>query len=650
MSNRRAAVIFTIAVALLFMSCGVREEVIKKEPIEKRLDAQRLFFTAKERLERGNLSEALYYFKRYLDTNPKGKTLFEALYHISEIYREEGRPTESLKYLLRIESTFPYSSEIAEIQFKILETLDLLKRYDEIIWRGERWMEDHPDDPHLEDLALILSRAYRERENRIDAFRDIMKLIERVEDRYKRLKLSGYLDSLIETGSLEELSTMEVYAKGDILTHIIIRKAELLLAEKDYKKARKMALIAQQSGIPERWKKRFESIINALKENMRFGSYTIGCLLPLSGKLSVYGREVLQGMELALEPFSKDRGPDIRLLIYDTEGEPEKASDGVKTLSKERDLLLIIGPLLSKNAIPASKEAQRLGIPIININQKDGVTDIGDKVFRNFLTPSLEISSLLRRCMFEYGFRRFAILYPQNGYGTYMMRIFQDMATQMGGLIKATISYDVNETDFTGIIKELVGLDTINDSWVKEMALRFKALEEEDTIFFLKENEPYPYVDFEAVFIPDIPRRVAMIAPQFPYNNIKDVVLLGTSLWQDEELLKIGAEYLQGAIFPSGFFPEKGEEKVGDFLKRYAENFNDRPGILASIGYDTISFIRHVIEKNPLINREDISEAFIKVDDYDGIYGRWKFNADGEVIRTPIILTIQGNSFDPLRD
>jgi len=62
--------------------------------------------------------------------------------------------------------------------------------------------------------------------------------------------------------------------------------------------------------------------------------------------------------------------------------------------------------------------------------------------------------------------------------------------------------------------------------------------------------------DFEALFIPDSSLRVKMIASQLAFYDVKAVQLIGTSLWHSSDLLKKGAEYLEGAVFPDTFSGE----------------------------------------------------------------------------------------------
>jgi len=288
-----------------------------------------------------------------------------------------------------------------------------------------------------------------------------------------------------------------------------------------------------------------------------------------------------------------------------------------------------------------------LGVPIVTLTQKEGITAEGEMVFRNFLTPSKEIQKILEKAVHDLGLQRFAILYPDNPYGHYFMNLFWDKVDEMGGMIRAVESYKPEETDFAVEIKKMVGLNYPRPELVELTLMQRKSMEWENEIGDKQysEEEPEPIVDFDAVFIPDNPQRVALIAPQFPFYNIFDVHLLGTSLWQSSELIKMARDYVQGAIFPSGFFAKSESNGVREFVELYRKNFESEPGILAANGYDTIRFIKNVMNDGLIRTRRDFQYKLVHYDNFYGVTGKISFDEQGEVEKDPILLTISGKRF-----
>jgi ABC-type branched-subunit amino acid transport system substrate-binding protein len=343
-------------------------------------------------------------------------------------------------------------------------------------------------------------------------------------------------------------------------------------------------------------------------------------------------------------------GQSLELIIKDTRGETSEAVSGVEELTQKEKVLAIIGPLASKPAMAAAIRAQELRVPIITLTQKAGITAEGDMVFRNFLTPAKEIHRLLDKAVNEMELRRFAILYPDNPYGRFFMNLFWDKVEEMGGVITAVESYKPDETDFAVEIKKMAGLYYPRPESVAEM------LKEMEDMAYGNEmgdepsskEEPEPIVDFDAVFIPDNPEQVALIAPQFPFHNIFNVRLLGTSIWQSSELIDTARDYVQGAIFPSGFFAESESHVVREFVELYKESFESEPGILAANGYDTIMILKNLIDTGEIRTKRDFQEKLLQYDDFYGVTGRIAFDDQGEVEKEPVLLTISGKRIDTL--
>ncbi len=369
----------------------------------------------------------------------------------------------------------------------------------------------------------------------------------------------------------------------------------------------------------------------------------IGCLLPLSGSFALYGQEVLNGVQLALARVARQGSP-LQLIVKDTRGSAEEAASLVQELATANKAISVIGPLASRSAVSAAKTAQDIGIPIITLTQRDGITAEGDMVFQNFLTPAVEVDRLVQRATRQMGLSRFAILYPDSAYGRTLMNLFWDKVEEAGGSITAVETYKPDETDFAVEIKKMVGLHYPRPESVVQALLEKKYL-----LYQMgaetgpsTEKEPEPVIDFDAVFLPDNAEKVSLIAPQFPFHKVFRVRFLGTSLWQSPELVEHAAEYLQGAVFPSGFSTQSDLPAVKEFVSLYRKAYAAEPGILAAAGYDTLLFLSHVLLQQAPKTRQDLQRALCDSKDFTGITGKMAFNERREAIKTPTLYSIRG--------
>jgi branched-chain amino acid transport system substrate-binding protein len=170
---------------------------------------------------------------------------------------------------------------------------------------------------------------------------------------------------------------------------------------------------------------------HAIAEELAVKPGTVGCLLPLSGSFALYGREVLNGVQLALARVSQ-QGLSVQLIVKDTRGSAEDAASLVHELAAAHNVMAVIGPRASRSSLSAAKKAQQIGVPIITLIQTEGITGEGEMVFQNFLTPAMEVERLVHRATRHMGLSRFAILYPDTAYGRTLMNLFWDRVEEEG--------------------------------------------------------------------------------------------------------------------------------------------------------------------------------------------------------------------------
>jgi ABC-type branched-subunit amino acid transport system substrate-binding protein len=284
----------------------------------------------------------------------------------------------------------------------------------------------------------------------------------------------------------------------------------------------------------------------------------------------------------------------------------------------------------------------------VTLTQKEDITTEGEMVFRNFLTPFREIQSLVEKAVNGLGLKRFAIFYPDNPYGLNSMSLFWNRVDELGGVITSAESYDPDETDFAVEIKKMVGLHYWRPILIDQTVMQNNQMRWENEIEekHPSEENPAPIVDFDAIFIPDTPQHVALIAPQFPFYNIFGVRLLGTRSWQSDELIDQARDYVEGAIFPVAFFAEGQSEGLEEFLGLYRNHYGSEPTDLAANGYDTIRLLKAVMNDGDGVHtRRGLQRRLILYDGLDGVTGKISFDEQGEVEKSPTLLTISNGRF-----
>jgi len=422
-----------------------------------------------------------------------------------------------------------------------------------------------------------------------------------------------------------------------------------------------------------------------------YAPHTIGCLLPLSGRYQAFGEQALKGVELALYTFEKAH-PDItiRVLVRDTASDPQQAQAAVQDLSDQR-VAAIIGPLATSTE--AAIQAQHLNLPIITLTQKPGITEIGDNVFRNFLTPQMQVRALVNYADQNLGLKRFAILYPDESYGETFMNLFWDEVIRSGGRVVGVEAYNPAHTDFAGPIKKLVGLyyeipeglvepqseppwvfneapsavssrdsseDPVSDpsfefesqGWLDgEMEFGLPDESDQDPEAAMgAEEELQPVIDFEAVFIPDEADKAGLILPQLAYYDIRDVYLLGTNLWYSQRLVQMAKAHAQGAILPEGFFDQGKDEAVSRFVADFEGVYGSPPGFIEAVSFDTAMILFNLVIRPDVGYRTALKRHLLTMPAFEGVTGRTVFDVNGEAIKEIYLLRISGGRFKQLNN
>ncbi|MEE3328465.1 MAG: penicillin-binding protein activator [Myxococcota bacterium] len=429
---------------------------------------------------------------------------------------------------------------------------------------------------------------------------------------------------------------------------------------------------------------------------------TLGVVLPLSGRYAPFGQAVLQGILLAAEVFKHadeaqeaesgaapvglgdtanggraaegdgavlaeiessmaeaEPGKGVRLLVRDSAGDPDQAAAAVRELAADERVVAVIGPMFSAESEAAADQAELLGIPLLALSNRMSIPNEKKWVFRLRLTPEDEVGALVEYAVDEMELSRFAILYPTNRYGRGMRARYWDTVRERGGQVVAVAGYDPAATDFNDSIRKLVGYDLLTPNEQVALEERAKAmrrgrrLEPEEAgllreILYSQlgpEMRPLPpLVDFDALFIPDSHDKIQLIAPQLAFHEVDGVQLLGSSQWNDPELVKIGRSHVRGAVISTGFDVNSAAVPVNRFVSDFRAEFSLEPDEFSAGGYDAT---RLVLTQwvSGRTSRAEVRDGLLLVYGYPGASGVTTIGPDGNARKRPFLLQVKRGRF-----
>lgn len=141
----------------------------------------------------------------------------------------------------------------------------------------------------------------------------------------------------------------------------------------------------------------------------------IGAAEALSGPAGQYGQSIKNGLQLAADEINAAggvKGSKIALQFEDEAGKKEQAIDVFKKLIFQDKVLMLFGPTLSNSAQAADPIAQAAKVVVFGTsNTADGITSIGDYVFRNSVTEADVLPETLRVAIKQAKIGKVAVLY-----------------------------------------------------------------------------------------------------------------------------------------------------------------------------------------------------------------------------------------------
>ncbi|MBC7421048.1 MAG: penicillin-binding protein activator [Bdellovibrio sp.] len=375
----------------------------------------------------------------------------------------------------------------------------------------------------------------------------------------------------------------------------------------------------------------------------------IGAILPLTGKNANVGQHALNALRMGLG-LNKTESR-YRLAVYDTQSLPESAGLGVDKLVRDDKVIALIGGLSSKEATGIAQRAEFLNLPFIALSQKSGLTNIGEFIFRNSLTPEMQVDQLVQYAYDKLGARRFAVLYPNDSYGVEFSNIYWDHVLARNAQVVAAQTYDPKENDFTNVIKKLVGTyypearpDEYRDR-MKELRLAKKDRAEKNKNkknsreHETEENVLSPIVDFDVLFLPDSGKSLGQVMAFMKVNDVPKLTYLGTNIWNTPDIVKRTGTQADGIFFVDAVDLNDTRMRETDFFKEYVAQYNEEPTLIEMQAFESAKIIRDVTSSGAT-TRDSVASRLRSLGRSPGITGELRMSNLRELERPVHVLSL----------
>ncbi len=188
----------------------------------------------------------------------------------------------------------------------------------------------------------------------------------------------------------------------------------------------------------------------------------IGVAEALTGPAGQYGQSIKNGFVLAADEINAAggiNGNKLQLLFEDEAGKKEQAIDVFKKLIFQDKVLMLFGPTLSNSAQAADPIAQGAKVVVFGTsNTADGITSIGDYVFRNSVTEADVLPETLRVAIKHAGIKKVAVMYgnddvfTKSGYDN-----FKKALEKLNIPVTTTETFAKGDVDFKAQLTKIKG-------------------------------------------------------------------------------------------------------------------------------------------------------------------------------------------------
>lgn len=337
----------------------------------------------------------------------------------------------------------------------------------------------------------------------------------------------------------------------------------------------------------------------------------VGVILSLTGNIAPYGKNAMNGIELAAEEINSNGGiygNRIKLKIEDDCSESKNAISSAQNLITNGNVKVVIGFIGSSPLMAAA--------PLFNSNQvvlispgasSSDIANAGDYIFRTRPSGKLEAQAIAKYSVNDLRTIIFGILCINNDYGNSWVKDFSEEIEKQKAKIVAVESFTQNSTDMrTQILK------------------------------IIKANP-------ETVFIVGYLNENAIALRQLKELGFKGKIISNIGI-ENKDIFDLAPIASDNVFYASTVYDPSMDSLTKKFDKKYVNRFNSNSDLFSANAYDALYLIKQAIEKVGY-DPEEIKNYLYKVKNYKGVSGKMSFDQNGDVIKPIAIKKTQNKEF-----
>lgn len=346
----------------------------------------------------------------------------------------------------------------------------------------------------------------------------------------------------------------------------------------------------------------------------------IGINAPLTGDIPKVGEGTKFTAEMWLEEVNAGGGIEVggkqypvELVIEDNESKAESAVKANTKMITEDEVLVIVGPQASAQAVPAGEVANNWKTPMISPwSTNPDTTRDRPYVFRGCFLDPFQGPVLANFVTEEFGFKKAAVLfdvasdYPK-GLAEYFKKAWEKLHGP--GSVVAFESFTTKDADFSSQLTKIIRSGA------------------------------------EFLFTPQYYNEVALIVQQ-AHELGWNKPIVGSDSWGSAETVKLCGKDCYGLFFSTHYAAAGAKGATKAFIDRYKEKYGYVPDDVAALTWDSLGIIKMAISNCGHLtgdvekDRQCVRNAIANIKEFKGITGKMTFTEEGDPIKCAVIVKI----------
>jgi len=337
----------------------------------------------------------------------------------------------------------------------------------------------------------------------------------------------------------------------------------------------------------------------------------IGVVLPLTGASSAFGQQGKQGLLLANKMYPEVLGQKVELIFIDTKSEKVEAANAFTRAIDYEKVMAIIGEISSSNTLAGAAIAEKKRVPTVTPSATNPLVTQGKRyVFRVCFIDPFQGFIAAKFAAEDLKAKKVIIFTDiEQDFCVGLSNFFKKNFTSLGGEIFEEY-YRTGDQDFSAQLTDALSKDP------------------------------------DLLYVPGYYTEVALIARQarqFGYNG----PILSADGCEAQQLINIGGDAVENLYYTTHYHPDAAQTDIAKvFVKKFEEEFGERPSALSALIFDAYLMILKAIETANSTSPEEIAKALRNIKNFKGVTGIISMGEDGNPIKTGIINMVKNGKFE----